>query len=1023
MKKKENSMSTWQEQERDFPPQDEEMEEEEESEGSPLYSILFILIIGVLLLLNWLGIFSTFLGINTALIITIAGGYKIFWGALKSIIKRRISVDLAIALAAVSALAIGQYLAAAEVILIMLIGEALESFAVDRTRSAIKKLIDFSPKTACIIREGREQEIPVEELMAGDRVLVRPGEKIPVDGEVISGSSSVDQSTITGESIPIEKSKGSQVFSGTINQLGRLDVRADKIGQDTLLSKIIQLIEKAQAQKAPIQKVADRYAKFFVPIVILVAGACFLITRDVVRSVSILIIACPCALVLATPTAIFAGIGRLAREGILIKGGVHLEEIGRVDVVAFDKTGTITKGKPTIAQIIPFNDFSEEQLLSLAALAEQYSEHLLAKIVVEEAKKRSIKIGQSQDFIVKPGRGVEAFGQGQRVLVGNRRLLEENGVVFDQGVQGILEKIDQAGQTPILVAQGKNLLGVITVQDQIRPEAAKTIKNLKKLGIKKCALLTGDNERVARQVAQQVGIEEVYANLLPDDKVAKIQEWRDSGHIVAMIGDGINDAPSLTSANVGIALGGIGSDITIETADIIFMADDLSRLEEALAIGRKTVKTIKQNILYFAVIFNALAVVAASTLALVTPVVAAVIHQISSLLVVSNSLRLLAGKWKTIFTDWGSSLSAWCRHLGHDHLQPFLTTYYRTIGYSLTGLVLIGYLASGLTLIPTNQIGVVQRFGRYIQETLPSGLHLLWPWPIDKITRVQRGAERLEIGFRKSALVGERVDQKTGQKVAFYEWEVQDRTGEYKKIDEEALVFTGDENFLEIDLVVQYLVKDPAAYLFKMRGLQDTANLVRCYAQSALRHIVGQKGTDFILTEGRSEIETFVAQSLQKSLDLLNTGLLIKEVYLQSVHPPLEVADAFRAVVNAHEEKSMLINQAGGYHNEQVPLARAKAIQEMEQAKSYKIEKVYRAEGEAERFISMSENYQEYPEATSLRFYLEMIEGVLPPMKKIILDAHRNGQEGLTILGSQKVRDFLEGFMKENVNAKGRNKE
>jgi len=989
---------------------EDEMEQGEE--GISLNYIIFTAIIGLLLLLNWLGIFQTFLGINTAIILTLIGGYKIFWGALESLFKRKISVDLAIALAAIAALSINQYLAAGEVIFIMLVGEALESFAVDRTRGAIKKLIDLSPKKARVIRNGQEREIEVEELIVGDRVIVKPGERIPVDGEVLCGHSSVDQSTITGESIPVEKSAGSKVYSGTINQLGIMEIRAEKVAGDTILFKIIHLVEEAQSQKAPIQKVADKYAKFFVPAVILAAAGCFLITRDLVRSVSILIIACPCALVLATPTAIFAGIGRMAKEGILVKGGAYLEAMGKIDLIAFDKTGTLTQGQPRIAGIIPFKGYSEQQILSLAATGEQHSEHLLASIIVEEARKNSVKIGKADDFLMKPGLGIEALYEGKNLLVGNRRLLEEGGVEFDLGTRKVLEEIDQKGQTLILVSLGHELAGAITVQDEIRPEAAQTLRNLKKMGIR-LALLTGDNERVARQIAQAAGIDEYAANLLPDGKVDKIKEWQKEGHTVAMVGDGINDAPSLSTADVGIAMGGIGSDVAIETADMIFMADDLSRLQNAVDIGQRTVKTIRQNILFFAIIFNGLAVVAASTLAFVTPVVAAIVHQFSSLLVVGNSLRLLAGKMKAILTGWLDGIGGWFKDLNRNHLYPFWDAHRKPIYNGGLALIIVLYLFSGFTMVYPYQRGVVQRFGKKVTDDLKPGLHLLFPWPIDKATKVLRTVERVEIGFRKVKNVASRIDQKTGQVVTSYEWDVQDRTGEYQKMSDEALVFTGDENFLEMDMVVQYMIKNPSAYLFKIRGFQDTDSLVRFCAQSAIREIVGQESTDPILTVDRSKIEIRVSQMLQKELDALDSGLLVKGAFLQSVHPPIEVADAFRAVVNASEEKSMLINLAEAYNNEQLPLARGRGAQNIMMAEAYQKEIINRSTGEGARFVNMCANYDQYKDTTSLRLYLETVEGVLPNMKKFILDEQRNGREELTVFGSKKVETLLNNVVRE----------
>ncbi len=607
--------------------------------------------IGILLLLRWLKVIESVFGVDIAIILTIVGGYKIFLEAITGIFKSirniewDISADLAVAIAAVAALAIRQYTAAAEVVFIMIVGEGLELFGVVKTRGAIGKLMALSPQTACVKRDGVEERIPVEEVEPGDIVVVRQGERIPVDGEVIRGSSSVDQSTITGESMPVEKAVGDEAFTGTMNQFGVLEIETRSVGEDTVLGRIVHLVEEAQESKAPVERTVDRYARYFVPIVLTIAAIVFLITRDVTRSVAVLIVACPCSLILATPTAVVAGIGRLARSGILVKGGTYLEGIGKADCLVFDKTGTLTLGKPRIAEIVTFGDYGENDLLAVAAAAEQGSEHLLAELVVAEAQERNIHIPGADDFLMKPGMGVEARSGNRGILVGNRKLLLANNVEISPEVETDLDRLDSEGHTIALVAvraaeDDYVVAGVIAIDDELRPESASTISSLKSLGVDRFVLLTGDNERSAARIARRAGIDDVAANLLPDEKVSKIRELQKAGLRTAMVGDGVNDAPSLAVADVGIVMGGIGADVTMEAADIVLMADDLSKLSELVKLSRQAVRTIKQNILYFAIIFNGLALVAASV-GLIGPVGAAVVHQIGSVMVVLNSLRLL----------------------------------------------------------------------------------------------------------------------------------------------------------------------------------------------------------------------------------------------------------------------------------------------------------------------------------------------------------------------------------------------
>ncbi|MBN2373509.1 FtsH protease activity modulator HflK [bacterium] len=978
--------------------------------------IIFTSIIGVLLILNWTGIFRTLFGVNTAIFLTIIGGYKIFFTALSELLERRISVDLAIGLAAISALAIKQYLAAAEVIFIMLIGEALEMYAVDKTRAAVKNLIDLAPKKARVIREGKEAEILLEDVRVGEIIVCRPSERIPVDGIVVHGSSSVDQGPITGESIPVEKQAGSNVFSGTINQLGRLEIRAEKVGEGTLLSKIIRLVEEAQGNKAPVQKTADRYALYFVPVILLLAGLTILITKDWVRAVSVLIIACPCALVLATPTAVVAGIGRLAKEGILVKGGAYLENMGRVDTIILDKTGTVTQGTPKITGIRPHGRYRREDVLGLAASAEDCSEHLLASLIVKKAKEEGIRIPKADSSKVFPGKGIVIKTGRRDIIVGNKRIMEENGVLFtDEQILELDEIENNLGQTAVLVADGKHLAGIINIEDSVRPEAARVVESLRRIGIRDIQMLTGDNRRVASIIAERVGIKAVWSDLLPDQKAEHIKKLQSEGRKVAMAGDGINDAPSLAVADVGISMAEIGTDIAIESADIIFMSDDLMKLYDTVLIGRKTVRTIKQNIFYFAVIFNLLAVAAASFFTFITPVWAAIIHQISSLLVVGNSLRLLSAD--RVRQDIGRKAHDLWGKAAQNALEfkSWFLMHEKQAAKYITAVILFIYILSGFYIIQPNQLGIAQIFGKRLSQPIISGLHYLPPWPVGKVTKLSKSIDRVEIGFRSRIVpdAGSAIKDPnlTARPVIAYEWDIQHRTGAYKDITNESQMFTGDENFIEVDAVVHYAIRDPELYLFKIRGEQDAESLLRFAGESVIIRIIGGKAIDEVLTSERISIEHEAGKDLQALLDHYQSGIRVVGFYLQAVHPPIEVADAFRDVVNANEEKSRLINLAEAYHNEQIPLARGDSFTLIEDASAYKEEIVDKSEGEGKRFNATVREYRNYPLLTKKRLYLETMENGLAGTKKFIMDKNQSGAKRLTIFGQKDLKTLLNNIM------------
>lgn len=612
-----------------------------------LRRIVSIITLGLFILLNFIGnnygidwiTRDPVFGVNYVLIATLICGYPIFKGVFYAFMSKTLNRDVLISLATFSALAIGEYMVGGEVILLMAMADELESLTIGKTRKAIRSLIDTTPKTVRVRRNGKEAVIEVEKVERDDTVIIKPGETIPVDGVVISGRASVNQAPLTGESIPVEKKGGDKVFAGTINELGALEVRAVKIGESTTVAKITKLVEEAQTVKAPIQTTSDRFAGWFIPLVIVISALVFVITRDIIRSISVLVIACPCAFALATPTAVVAGIGNAAKKGVLIKGGVYLEEMGKVDALMLDKTGTLTLGKPKVTDVISLGGKKEREILKLAATAEKMSEHPLASAILERADELKIRVPSPEKFRVIPGQGVIARHKNKKITVGNRKLFRNSKVTFVKNIEEKIDELENEGKTVIRVAVNRHAVGLIAVADILRHIAPQAISRLKKEVVKKVIMLTGDNERTAQAIAKQVGIEDVHADLLPEEKLKKINNFKKGGFKTAMIGDGINDAPALAAADVGIAMGVAGSDVAIETADVALMTDNLLKVVDLIKISRRTIKTIHQNLI-FSVIFNIVGITMATS-GLLGPALAIIGHNISSFTVVLNSVRLL----------------------------------------------------------------------------------------------------------------------------------------------------------------------------------------------------------------------------------------------------------------------------------------------------------------------------------------------------------------------------------------------
>ena len=612
----------------------------EHGQGSHMQDYIVIAATSLLLLGYWFEWLPTILGVDSTLIAALIGGLPIIKEAVIAIYKRGdTKVGLLVSIAIIASIAVGEYFAAAEVALIMTIGEMLEHITLEKSNTALKKLAELTPLKARIIEGGMEREIAAELVKTGDKLLIKPGEKIPVDGRVIGGYGTVDQATITGESIPVECRNGASVFGGTIVTMGSIEIVATKVGPDTALGHIIKMVKEAQGSKAPSARIIDRWANWFVPFSLVTAILVYLVTGDMVRGVTILIVFCPCAMLLSTPTAVAAAIGAAARRGILIKGGEVLEKVGSLDAVLFDKTGTITVGKASLTDLRCYHGWQRNELLAIAAGIERRSEHHLAKAIMQAAEIENIAVNEPTYWEPVVGQGIVAEKDGDRFLLGNQLLLENQQIIISQEQQDYCLEKQKAGGTVLFTAVNGVLVGIITIQDLIREGSESVIAALYGEKIKKIVLLTGDAAAVGNAIGAQVNVPIVHGDLLPADKVKYVEIYQQSGLKVAMIGDGINDAPALAKADIGIAMGYSGTDIAIEAADIVLLADDLKKVPEIIQSSRQAIRTIWQNIVVANVINFAAIILAA--FGLLGPVAAAIVHNVGAIIVVLNSARLL----------------------------------------------------------------------------------------------------------------------------------------------------------------------------------------------------------------------------------------------------------------------------------------------------------------------------------------------------------------------------------------------
>ena len=907
---------------------------------------------------SWAG-YQSLLGYRLALLAAVLGGARILYQTLESLLDGRIGADLALTIACLAAIILGEHTTAALVVFIALCGESIEGYTVDRAHRAIRGVFHLCPSAATRLIDGREEVTDVAELAIGDVILVRPGERLSVDGTVSSGETSVDESALTGESLPVEKSIGSRVFAGTLNQFGAIEVETTQVGEQTTLAAVVQLVADATERKAPLERAADRYARLFLPVVLGVA-VCTLIGwrlttgewRDgFLPALSVLVVACPCPLILATPSAVMAAMAWLARSGVVVKGTEALERLASVDSVAFDKTGTLSRGELALGTILPEAGIDETELLRTAAIAERRSEHPIARAICRAAKERGCILPGLYDFESHPGGGItaqipaaELGGWAQaldsttqpptgqisqktaarlKLVVGNRSLFERLSISLPEKLDETLNRLDDAGETSIIVALSGQLIGVLGVRDTVRDSAAGVIRELRYEGIGSISILTGDREAPARQLAAHLGtVNSISAALLPADKAAWIEQEQTSGHHVMMIGDGVNDAPSLATAHVGVALSGVGSDIAAEAGDLVLMGDPLRPLPGLLRLSRQLIRTIRQSIYLFAFGLNGAGMVLGAT-GVLSPAAAAIFHEIASLAVMLNSLRLLwfershesrLGRFRQRLTQTAD----WCVETLAPGRLIFRLLSNLKLALRLTLAAAAFYwFVSGVCLLSSDQAAVVTRFGRY-HETLKPGLHWRWPVPFEQLRIERVGLVRsIPIGFREVAT--ESVAENEGSESpvvtsepqpGIIEW-TSEHSSHSREAGDESLVLTGDEVPVELTAEVRFRISSLQNFVFSADAPEQ---LLRSSAESSFREVVSRISLDEILTGSRETVEESVHQELVNTANTLGLGVEITGVSLLDVHPPRQVVTAYRRVADALELKEQFVNEAEAYY-------------------------------------------------------------------------------------------------------------
>ncbi len=944
-------------------------------------------------------------GYRIALLAAILGGARALFGSLDALLAGRIGADLALAIACVAAILLREPLVAAEIVFIGLLGEVLESITFERTQRAIRRIVEICPRRCWRLREGREERVLVDELQVGDHVVVKPGGRIPADGIVLEGRSAVDVSALTGESLPVDKGPGDEVLAGSLNQFGVLTLQAQRVGEQTVVGRVIEMTARALQDKSPSERTADRLARYFLPVVLGLAVATFLagllwhagpwarsgdlprlslaeaIRLSTYPALSVLVVACPCALILATPAAVIAALGRLAGTGVLIKGGRALERLATVRAFAFDKTGTLTEGRLEIGDIISLDGVDAQDLLRTAATAEQHSEHVLGQLIVAEARRRGLEPRAVEDFEAHAGSGVRARTQAGTILVGNRRLLHEQGMALSPEAEAALSRLDASGQTVLLVAREGQLLGAIGARDRVRVEARAVLQELRSLGISDIAMLTGDRQAVAQELARELGVTEVHAELLPQQKADFVAAWQ-QGQAVAMVGDGINDAPALARADVGLAVGGSGADVAAEAGDVVLMlaratsGEPLRCLPLLVRLSRQMVHIIRQNILFFAFGVNIVGIVATAWLWPLLappgwyeqgPLAAVVYHQLGSLAVLLNAMRLLwfertpaasvAGRWQDRLVRANSWLERW---LDIDEAVHWLSHHARAAVLALAALLLAGWALAGLTAIEADEVGIVRRFGQELPEELEPGLHWRWPWPIEEVTRVQPGwVHTVEVGFRTipggPAVPAARV------------WSSPHGNDGISRVPDEAVMITGDGNLLEVQATLRYTIARPHDYLF---AAADVDAILRSAAETMLRERIGASTFAALLTSDREVLQEQVLRRLRErcaAYGRSGLGVRLEGLALHDLHPPQEVVSAYHEVTRAMEKRDEKVNRAEAERVSMIRAQEGESLQTVRAAQAEATQKVGMAQARLCAIQARHEQRSVLPLATRWR--------------------------------------------------------
>lgn len=890
---------------------------------------------------DWAGIGLTwsselYPGYRIALVAAILGGARVLFNSFEKLFEGRLGADLALGIACVAAIFYGKPLVAAEIVFIGMIGECLESITFERTQRAVRRIVEVCPHRCWVLREGKEVRVITTEVQVGERVVVKPGARIPVDGVVVEGRSSVDASALTGESLPIDKGPGDEALAGTMNQLGSLTIEARQVAEHTVVGRVIELTRTALKDKVSLERTADRLARYFLPAVLGLAALTFLgalilnlgFQRGAKRNLSeaaslsidptlaVLVVACPCALILATPAAVLAALGRLAGTGVLVKGGSALEHLAQVNAFTFDKTGTLTEGKLELGEILFFSRISEIELLRLAATAEQRSEHTVARLITQLAVHRQLKLDAVEEFKAHPGAGVSVRTSQGSILVGNRRLLEDQKVNLPTEALVAIDRLDSLGQTALIVARDGIVLGVIGARDRIRPEAAGVVQELRSLGIENIALLTGDRQGAAKAIAADLDITEVHAELLPDQKARFIKVWQQQRK-VAMVGDGINDAPALACADVGLAIAETGTDIAAEAGDVVLMGDPIRPLPLLIGVSREMVRIIRQNIIIFAFGVNAFGIILTAWLwPLLSsspewheqgPLAAVIYHQIGSFAVLLNSMRLMWFQRTVSRPVWAGAklrlqqVDLWLNHnLDAGEWLHWASHHVRVVALGGLGIVLAIYALSGVTQIGPDEVGVVCRFGRPISPDLAPGLHWCWPWPVEYVVIIKPDRVRtVEVGYRPLPVAN------APEALAWSSFHGGEGT---ERRPQEAVMITGDGNLVELQASFRFTISDPQAYLFHAENPDE---LIRAAGEGLLRETVAGRTFVDLLTRYRESLPKDVLAKLNERLEEYgNLGVRLLGMDLHDLHPPLEVVPDYHRVTMAMESRERQINES-----------------------------------------------------------------------------------------------------------------